>query len=45
MFSESDLLRSLKDTGYYSTRIYTDCVEGFGILCPIDWAAPILARA
>ncbi len=45
MFSEPDLLRSLKDAGYRSTRIYTDCVEEFGILWPMDWAVPIAARA
>lgn len=45
VFSEPDLLRSLKDAGYRSTRIYTDCVEEFGILWPMDWAAPIAARA
>lgn len=45
MFSEPDLLRSLQDAGYRSTRIYTDCVEEFGILWPMDWAVPIVARA
>ncbi len=45
MFSEPDLLRSLADAGYRSTRIYTDCVEEFGILWPMDWAVPIAARA
>lgn len=45
MFSEPDLLRSLQDAGYRSTRIYTDCVEEFGILWPMDWAVPIAARA
>lgn len=45
MFSESDLLRSLKDAGFRSTRIYTDCVEEYGILWPMDWAVPIAARA
>lgn len=45
MFSESDLLRNLKDAGYRSTRIYTDRVEEYGILWPMDWAVPIAARA
>lgn len=45
MFSEADLRRRLARAGYSSIRICTDRVPEFGILWPMDWAVPIVARA
>lgn len=44
MFSETDLYRRLKKAGFDSIRTYADCVPEFGILWPMDWAVPIVAR-
>lgn len=45
MFSEPDLCRKLNNAGFDSIRIYADCVPEYGILWPMDWAVPIVARA
>jgi hypothetical protein len=45
MFSEPDLRLWLEEAGFSSIRIYTDLVPEFGILWPMDWAVPIVARA
>jgi hypothetical protein len=44
MFSESDLRQRLKDAGFDSVRVCADHVPEFGILWPMDWAVPIVAR-
>lgn len=44
MFSEPDLMRDLKEAGFSSVRIYADVVPKYGILWPMDWAVPIVAR-
>lgn len=44
MFSEPDLRRHLETAGFPEIRIYADQYPEFGILWPIDWAVPIVAR-
>lgn len=45
MFSESDLLQRLSAAGFDSVEVCVDHVPEFGILWPMDWAVPIVARA
>jgi hypothetical protein len=45
LFSEPDLRRRLAEAGFCSVRVCPDQVPEFGILWPIDWAVPIVARA
>jgi hypothetical protein len=45
MFSEPDLVRSLKNAGFKSVKKYADQVPEYGIIWPMDWAVPIVARA
>lgn len=45
VFSEPDLRRRLERAGFTSVRKYADCSAQFGILWPMDWAVPIVARA
>ena len=45
MFTQPDLLRRLQDAGFSSVRVCPDQVPRFGILWPMDWAVPIVARA
>jgi ribosomal protein L37E len=44
MFSEPDLRRRLAAAGFESVKIYADHVPEFGIIWPMDWAVPIVAR-
>ena len=44
-FSERDLRRRLREAGFCSVRVCPDHVPEFGILWPMDWAVPIVARA
>jgi SAM-dependent methyltransferase len=44
-FSEPDLLRRLRAAGFCSVRVCPDHVPEYGILWPMDWAVPIVARA
>ena len=44
-FSQPDLLRRLREAGFCSVRVCPDHVPEFGILWPMDWAVPIVARA
>lgn len=37
-------MRDLKEAGFSSVRIYADVVPKYGILWPMDWAVPIVAR-
>ncbi len=45
MFSEPDLLRRLAGAGFRSAEVRIDRAPRFGILWPIDYAVPIVARA
>lgn len=45
MFAEPDLRRRLAEAGFGAVRVYADQVPEFGILWPMDWAVPIVARA
>ena len=45
MFAEADLLRRLAAAGFSSVRVRADHVPEFGIMWPMDWAIPIVARA
>jgi hypothetical protein len=45
MFSEPDLLRELANAGFKSVRVVADPVPEFGIVWPIDYHLPIVARA
>jgi hypothetical protein len=45
MFAEPDLLRRLAAAGFRSVEVCVDHVPEFGILWPMDWAVPIVARA
>lgn len=45
MFSEPDLLRRLQQAGFASIRVDAGHVPEYGILWPMDWAVPIVARA
>jgi len=45
MFSESGLLKILDDNGFAGgARIYRDNDEKYGIVWPISWAVPVVAR-
>jgi hypothetical protein len=45
MFSESGLLKVLAENGFsVGARIYRDNDEKYGIIWPISWAVPIVAR-
>ncbi len=44
MFSEPDVLQRLVHAGFSSAKVYTDQVPEFGIIWPMDWAVPIVAR-
>ena len=44
-FSEPDLRRRLREAGFCSVRVCPDHVPAYGILWPMDWAVPIVARA
>lgn len=44
IFSEPDLVVRLKEAGFSEIRIYSDQVPDFGIIWPMDWAVPIIAR-
>ncbi len=44
IFSEPDLRRHLADAGFSSVRICTENVPEFGIIWPMDWAVPVVAR-
>ena len=44
-FSEPDLVRRLREAGFCSVRVCPDHVPEYGILWPMDWAVPIVARA
>jgi hypothetical protein len=44
VFSEPDLVQQIKKAGFSSIRIYRDVVPEYGILWPIDWAVPVVAR-
>ena len=45
MFAETDLLARLAAAGFSSVRARADYVPEFGIMWPMDWAIPIVARA
>lgn len=45
MFSEADLRRRLAAAGFRSIEVRHEPVPAFGILWPIDYAVPIVARA
>ncbi len=45
MFSETDLLQRLTAAGFCSIGVCVDNVPEYGILWPMDWAVPIVARA
>ncbi|MEO5676377.1 MAG: class I SAM-dependent methyltransferase [Usitatibacter sp.] len=45
MFSEPDLLRRLRGAGFSSAAVRIDHAPHFGIMWPIDYAVPIVARA
>jgi SAM-dependent methyltransferase len=45
MFAESDLLRRLEAAGFSSVRVCADHDPRFGIIWPMDWSVPIVARA
>ncbi|MBK7813058.1 MAG: hypothetical protein IPJ52_01480 [Rhodocyclaceae bacterium] len=45
MFSETDLLQRLTAAGFCSIEVCVDNVPEYGILWPMDWAVPIVARA
>jgi hypothetical protein len=45
VFAEPDLRRRLEAAGFTTIRVCTDCVPEFGIIWPMDWAVPIVARA
>ncbi len=44
MFPQPDLLRRLSSAGFRSVEVCVDHVPEFGILWPMDWAVPIVAR-
>lgn len=43
-FSEPDLISLLTEAGFRTVRVHTDIVPEQGILWPIDYAVPIVAR-
>ena len=45
MFAEPDLLRRLDRAGFSSAKVRIDHAPQFGIMWPIDYAVPIVARA
>jgi SAM-dependent methyltransferase len=45
MFSQPDLLRRLERAGFSSAAVRIDHAPQFGIMWPIDYAVPIVARA
>ena len=45
MFTEPDLLRRLRSAGFSSVRVCADHEPKFGVIWPMDWAVPIVARA
>jgi hypothetical protein len=45
MFTEPDLLRRLSAAGFRSIEVRPEHYPEFGILWPMDWAVPIVARA
>lgn len=45
MFSEPDLLRRLAAAGFSKAEVRIDHAPEFGIMWPIDYAVPIVARA
>ncbi len=45
MFSEPDLLRRLMEAGFSSAEVRVPLAPEFGIMWPINWAVPIIARA
>ena len=45
MFTEPDLRRRLEDAGFSSVRVCVDHAPEFGVMWPMDWAVPIVARA
>jgi SAM-dependent methyltransferase len=45
MFAEADLLRRLRAAGFSSAAVRIDHAPHFGIMWPIDYAVPIVARA
>jgi len=44
-FAESDLRRRLEIAGFGDLRVYSEPFPEFGIVWPMDWAVPIVARA
>lgn len=44
IFSEPDLVRRLKNAGFSSIRIYSEQVPEYGIIWPMNWAVPVVAR-
>ncbi len=44
LFSEPDLLQRLHEAGFSSVRVHDDIVPEVGILWPMNWAVPIVAR-
>jgi hypothetical protein len=45
MFSEADLLRRFTDAGFSSAEVVVPEAPELGIVWPMDWAVPIVARA
>jgi SAM-dependent methyltransferase len=45
MFSEADLLRRLTGAGFSKAAVRIDHAPHFGVVWPIDYAVPIVARA
>lgn len=45
IFAEADLLQRLAAAGFRSIEVCVDSVPEYGILWPMDWAVPIVARA
>jgi hypothetical protein len=45
VFSESDILRRLHEAGFSSAQVRIDHVPEFGIMWPMDFHVPIVARA
>ncbi len=45
MFSEADVLRRLREAGFSSVEIRIDHAPEYGIVWPIDYHVPIVARA
>ena len=44
IFSEPDLRRRLGEAGFSSIRICAEHAPEFGIVWPMDWAVPVVAR-